>query len=416
MSELINNSNKRKELLKHMILKLHDGEAPEDVNRQLIALLKKVPYGEVVEVEQELINEGLPEQEVLRLCDVHTKALEGAIDTDSAKPAPPGHPADTFLQENKLLLEVVSQLEEIYTKIKSADSANNYNELFLKMRGLFNSLMDVDKHYQRKENLLFPFLEKNGITGPPKVMWGKHDETREFLKAAIEALSVEGDISAEDAQAAVDFVLKQASDAVADMTLKEEQILLPMCMDRLTEIEWYEIYRQTSDYGYCLYDPKEEWKPDGLILETEIPTLGDAIKLSTGSFNIEELEAVFAHLPVDITLVDKDDKVKFFSNSKDRIFSRSRAILGRDVRYCHPPSSVNIVDQIVADFRSGKASKAPFWITLHGRFILIEYYALRNEAGEYLGTLEVSRDLTEERALEGEQRLLSYSKEAESGE
>ncbi len=113
-------------------------------------------------------------------------------------------------------------------------------------------------------------------------------------------------------------------------------------------------------------------------------------------------------MPVDMTFVDKDDKVKYFSQSKDRIFQRNRAIINRDVRHCHPPASAHIVDKILDDFKSGKQDRAPFWINMGGKLILIEYFALRNEKGEYMGTLEVSQDLTEYRALEGEQRILSY--------
>ncbi|MDP2114427.1 MAG: PAS domain-containing protein, partial [Bacteroidota bacterium] len=112
----------------------------------------------------------------------------------------------------------------------------------------------------------------------------------------------------------------------------------------------------------------------------------------------------------DITFVDKNDKVKFFSLGADRIFNRNRAIIGRDVRMCHPPSSVHVVDQILEDFKSGKETSAAFWINMQGRFIYIEYFALRGKEGEYLGTIEFTQDLTHLRQLEGEQRLLAYSK------
>ncbi|MDQ1265682.1 MAG: uncharacterized protein QG635_833 [Bacteroidota bacterium] len=409
MSELIDNSFKRKGLLKHMILQLHKGEAPDEVKRQLIRLMKTVPYGDVVEVEQELISEGLPEDEVLRLCDIHTQALEGIISLEGSKPAPAGHPVHTFLMENKELLKITEQLDFIYDEITKIQSDSEIPNYLLKFKGLFNSLSDVDKHYKRKENLLFPFLEKNGITGPPKVMWGKHDEIREALRSAIEVLNVTDNITAEEASAVVEMILKPASNSIADMTMKEEQILFPMCMDKLTDIEWYDIYRQTDEYGFCLYDPQEPWKPEGIDTDEKLHEDGDTIHLPTGSFTKNELMAILNKLPVDITFVDRDDKVKYFSQNEDRIFSRSRAILKRDVRMCHPPSSVHVVENIVNDFKTGKQNRAPFWINLHGKFLHIEYFALRDEKGEYLGTLEVSQDLTNLRALEGEQRILSYS-------
>ncbi len=270
--------------------------------------------------------------------------------------------------------------------------------------------MDVDKHYKRKEYLLFPFLEKYNITGPPTVMWGKHDETRGLLKKAMDALVSATKLSTDDSKVLVNSVLKPATQAISDMIMKEEEILLPMCMDKLSDLDWYHIYNQTIEFGYCLYDPIEEWKPQGLIQEIQPDIPQGYVQLPSGTFKTEELLAIFNTLPIDITFVDKEDKVRFFSTGPDRIFPRNRAIIGRDVRLCHPPSSVHIVEQILEDFKSGKEKSAPFWINLQGKFIYIEYFALRGVEGQYLGTVEFSQDLTPLRALQGEQRLLSYSK------
>lgn len=411
MSELINNSEKRKELLKHMIMQLHAGEAPAEARKQLVNLLTKIPYGEVVEVEQELISEGvLSEAEVLKFCDIHSEALNGHIDLSGMKIIPPGHPVDTFRRENRELLKVVGQLDELYGKVSSLKNDAEIGPFFLQLKTNFNNLMDVEKHYLRKENLVFPYLEKYGITGPPKVMWGKHNEIRELLKASIEVLNYPEGLTTGEADTAVKLVFKPASDAVADMTMKEDQILLPMVMDKLTDLEWYEIYKQTLEIGFCLYDPDVEWKPQNINADEISETDSDIIHLPSGSFTKAELQAILNTLPVDMTFVDKNEKVKYFSQGKERIFHRSRAILNRDVKLCHPPSSVHVVEQILEDFRNGKQDHAPFWIQMKGKFIFIEYYALRDENGEYLGTLEVSQDLTEKRALEGEQRILAYGK------
>ncbi len=414
MSELLNNSEKRKELLKHMILQLHEGEAPEEVRLRLINLMAKVPYQEVVDVEQELISEGvLTDEEVLKFCDMHTQALEGAIDTSGAKEIPEGHPVDVFIKENRELIKVVRELDERYKWLSELSSDEDIPDYFIQLRGLFNQLMDVDKHYLRKENLLFPYLEQKGITGPPKVMWGKHDETRELLKAAIEGLK-ETDVSREEARTLIEMVLKPASDAVADMTMKEEEILFPMSMDKLSDREWFEVSRQTQEYGFCLYDPQTTWTPEDMEEEEDARSDEKNIQLPSGSFTAEELLAILNTLPIDMTFVDRNDKVKYFSQGEERIFSRSRAILNRDVRLCHPPSSVNVVDDIVNDFKSGKQDRAPFWIQMKDKFIHIEYFALWNEKGEYLGTLEVSQNLTDKRKLEGEQRILSYDKKKDN--
>lgn len=408
MSEHIDNSKFRKSKLKEIILKLHQGDSPETARQELLENLSNIPYGEVIEVEQELIAEGLPEEEVLSLCDAHSAVLHGNVDLSASKSIPEGHPVDVLIQENKLLKRLSDNTTEEILALKYRRE-EDYNEAVLRIRGYFNQLMDVDKHYQRKEYLVFPYLEKVGITGPPKVMWGKHDEIRDLLKGSIEILQ-SPELTAEDLQAAAEIILLPALKGVFEMTIKEEEILFPMLMDTLTDGDWYEIQKQSIEIGFCLYDPKVEWKPEGIETEdiNAVQKEGGNIQLHTGGFTAEELLAILNTLPVDMTFVDRNDKVKYFSQSSDRIFQRNRAILNRDVRHCHPPASAHIVDKILDDFKSGRQNRAPFWINMKGKMIHIEYFALRNEAGEYLGTLEVSQDLTGYRALEGEQRILSY--------
>ena len=418
MSELIRDKQKRKELLKHMIGELHSGEAPDAVRPQLVRLLGKVPYDEVIEVEQELIAEGLPQEEVLKLCDIHHAALGDALDSGEGLDAPAGHPLHTFDAENEALAWELQELGKFYDELADLSAGADLTEVLPGIRGRFNNLMDVEKHYLRKENLLFPFLEKKGITGPPTVMWGKHDETRELLKNAQEALgqAAATEPSVDDLQAIVDLVLKPVSSAIQGMIDKETQILLPMCQDQLSDADWYEIALGTEDYGYCLYAPEVDWRPDGV--EAPVTTGADAgvIKLSTGTFDARQLEAILSNIPFDITFVDADDTVRYFSHGRERIFARSKAILGRKVQYCHPPKSVDTVERIVADFKSGAQDRAAFWIQMGGKFISIEYFALRDPGGEYLGTLEVSQDLTAKRALSGEQRLLSYDDQESNDE
>ena len=410
MSELINNAEKRKALLKHMIEQLHKGEAPEQVKPQLVRLLGEVPYSDIVEVEQELITEGMPQEEVLKLCDVHAEVLKGHIDQSTAKDAPVGHPVHTFKEENRALGWEVTALDKLYAQVKELDPGDTEKtgELVQSIHKHFNNLMDVQKHYVKKENLVFPYLEKNNITGPPTIMWGKHDETRALLKGAMEALKEMGETTAEEAEGIIDLVLEPASKSVEEMIFKEEQILFPMCMDTLDDKDWYEVHTQSPDIGFCLYDPKDEWKPEGVEIEVTEPIAGERIKLPTGSFTPVELNAILNSIPFDMTFVDRDDTVRYFTEGRERIFDRNRTILGRSVQFCHPPSSVDTVERILADFRSGKEDRAAFWINMGGKFIHIEYYALRDDKGEYLGCLEVTQDLTEKRELDGERRILSY--------
>ena len=410
MSELINNSQSRKDKLKALILKLHHGGTQESVRNELLLSLSQIPYGEVVEVEQELIGEGLPEEEIMNLCDAHSAVLEGRVDLSALKPIPDGHPVDVFRKENQEIRNVVNAISTLIgNMVEQTDSVLTEN--IIKLRGLFNNLYDVDKHYQRKEYLLFKKKKKLEITGPPKVMWGKQDEIREQIKGSIDVLQVET-MTPEEFKAAAEMVLKPAAKGAWDMITKEEEILFPMALDAITEAQWYEISKQSIEIGFCLYDPQIEWHPEWVVKQSinESQKSGSHIQLPSGSFSAEEIMAILNTLPVDITFVDKDDKVKYFSQSAERIFQRNRAILNRDVRHCHPPASAHIVDKIINDFKTGRESRAPFWINMGGKLIHIEYFALRNEQGDYLGTLEVSHNVQPYRDLTGEQRILSYSK------
>lgn len=409
MSELINNSKFRKDRLKELILKLHQGESADKVKEELKNTLKQIPYGEVVEVEQELIQEGLPESEVLKLCDVHGEVLEGNVDLSSAKQVPEGHPVDVFKKENIELKKVADSAVSLLDSIDNVGE-NAFGDYLNKLKSSFNELMDVDKHYQRKEYLVFPYLEKNQITGPPKVMWGKHDEIREQLKGCLEILNT-ADLQKQDLIDSLDLLFKPCVKALTDMIQKEEEILFPMSLDVLTTEDWWNIHKQTLEFGFTLYDPNVDWKPEGLEeKDDEIGLNTDGnIQLPSGSFSAKEIMAILNTIPVDMTFVDKNDKVKYFTQGKERVFARSRSIINRDVRLCHPPGSTHIVEKILEDFKSGRASHAPFWIQMQGKFILIEYFALHDENGEYLGCLEVSQDLTKNRSLVGEKRILSYT-------
>lgn len=404
------NSTKRKELLKHLLLQLHEGAPAEVLRGRLIEVLSGIPYNEVVEVEQELINAGaLTTEEILDFCDLHTAVLDGSIDLEGAKTIPAGHPVDTLKKENIAIQDEIDKLHNLFGSARNI-SDKDVADYIIKIRTIFNALWDIDKHYKRKEYLIFPYLEKNEITGPPTVMWGKHDEIRGLLKDVYETLDAPK-IDAGELVPIIDMVLKPVMELIEGMIMKEEEILLPMTMDTLTEEDWYKIYQETPEFGYCLVAPSAEWKPEGVEVEKVAFVQSDAIRLSSGAFDMKEIEALFIHLPIDITFVDKNDKVRFFSHSPNRVFERNVSVIGRDVRMCHPPGSVHIVEQILNDFKSGKENKAVFWMSkfMGNRFIYIEYSAVRSPEGEYLGVVEVTQDITEMRKLEGDQRLLSYT-------
>jgi len=389
MSEIIDNRAHRVRTLKGIIQHLHSGAAPETVKAQLAEIVRETDYSEIVAMEQQLMAEGMPVEEIQSMCDLHSQVTRDVLVQLPAKPLEPGHPADTFRRENAALRDVLA-------KMRAALAANP-----AEVRQAFNDLMDIEKHYQRKEHAIFPKLEAHGIMGPPKVMWAKDDEVRAKLKELGRALNQEGADVAGKAEAAMS--------AVEEMMYKEDRILIPMCLDAFTEDDWGEIWSASPRYGWCLVEPQEGYRPSQAVLKKglALPT-AEAITLPTGTLSVEQLIALFSTLPVDITFVDADDRVAFFSEGPDRVFARSRAVIGRKVQYCHPPRSVAVVDQILADFRAGRQNVAEFWINFQGRFVHIRYFPVRNEKGDYLGTLEVTQDATQIRKLEGERRLLQY--------
>jgi len=407
MSEMINNREYRQKVLKEIIRELHNGKAVDDVKAKFKELIKGISAAEISEMEAALIAEGMPVEEIQRLCDVHAKVFEGSIEEihRSQKPEEiPGHPVHTFIKENKAVSELMKDIQKDIDAYKSDASKKNARKI---SKG-FEMLQEIDKHYLRKENLLFPYLEKYGITAPPKVMWGVDDEIRQELKEVIEIIksdSFEKDRLIEKAESALN--------RVKEMIFKEENILFPMAVDTLSEDEWLKIQQESKEFGFTLIKPKDKWKPARVDIEGKILDQGEEpsnygyIEFDAGFMSPEEINAILNTVPFDMTFVDKDGAVKYFTMGKDRIFPRPRTVISRQVKNCHPPASVHVVEKILEDFRSGKKDHEDFWINMGPRYVLIRYYAVRNSEGEYLGTLEVTQDIKPIQKITGEKRLVT---------
>jgi uncharacterized protein len=408
MSEVIDNRAHRIRTLKEIIRHLHSGQAPEEVKERMRRVVRETDYSEIVAMEQELLAEGMPVEEIQCMCDLHSQVTREVLVQLPPRAVPPGHPIDTLRRENEALRGAVARMRQAMSALAGEQPA----EALLGWRQALNELMDIDKHYQRKEHALFSSLERHGITGPSKVMWAKDDEVREYLKALAAALR-ERDTDPAELRTLAATVGEAALRAIEEMIYKEENILLPMCQDAFTDEEWAAIWADSPRYGWCLVEPRQGYAPPAPVTPAGIQVpAAQAIVLPTGHLSIDQLLGIFSALPVDLTFVDADDRVAFFSEGPDRIFARSRAIIGRQVQNCHPPRSVEVVDRILSDFREGRENVAEFWITMEGRFIHIRYFAVRDGAGAYAGTLEVTQDLTRLRGLTGERRLLEYGEEA----
>lgn len=410
MSELIDNRAQRVRTMKTMIERLHAGGDPETVRIELRQLVGRTDAAEIAAVEQELIAAGVSVEQIKPMCDMHAHVVRDLLHDQPGLDVPPGHPVDTFRRENVALRALCAQIRAVIGELATAENDQRHADIRLRWLGLCNQLMDVDKHYHRKEHLVFACLERHGILGPSKVMWAKDDDIRATVAALREAVAGASADAASLRRVAQSFA-GPALVGVEGMVEKEEHILLPMALQTLTEAEWAMVFRGSAEIGWCLVDPAEGYQPAG---DAGDGAAGEApraqgLALPTGVLRLDQLVAIFNTLPVDLTFVDADDRVRFFSEGPNRVFIRGKAVLGRKVQHCHPPASVDIVDRILSDFRSGAQSVAEFWIDFRGRFVHIRYFAVRDSGGAYLGTLEVTQDVSAIRKLEGEQRLLHYA-------
>lgn len=402
MSELINNREHRKQQTKAIILELHQGKTVQEVKDKFDELVKDLAPAELAAIEQELMNEGLPMEDVKRLCDVHLEVFRTALEKAPEPELVPGHPIHTFKLENRAVEKLVEDTKTLLDTFKKDPKKDN----MLQLREKLNLLGDLDKHYSRKENLLFPFLEKYEITGPSKIMWSHDDEIRALLKEIKKQTSDYTPDNIEQIEETLELLLKKA----IEMISKEEKVLFLTSLKVLTEDEWYRIKEDSDEIGYCLIEPKNEWRPVNLnVTENangiDAQTSRGYLKFETGVLNPKEINLIFNHLPVDITYVDKEGIVKYFSANKDRIFVRARSIIGRRVENCHPPASVDIVERLVKDLASGKKDQEDFWLHLGDKYVLIKYIALRDDNNEFLGVVEVSQDIQPLLSITGEKRI-----------
>ncbi len=397
MSEMINNSKVRQEKLKEIIRAIHDGMPLEEAKAAFKEHFDHVSTAEISQMEQALIKEGMGIDEIQRLCDVHAALFEGSIsDIHKANDLTEikGHPVWVFLDENKRISAIIEDEIRPFLSQKGKSA-----ELMLRV-GL-DRLMEIDKHYARKEHVFFPYLEKKGIDGPPKVMWAKDDEIRTLLKEASHLLSTV-DHNPDETYQKIDEALTQ----VTDMIVKENHILIPLLMETLGFFDWVIIDQAQEEMGFFLERPDARWTDQTEPNQKPSHLAPGDVQLDCGLLPQETLSFMLNALPFDMTFVDANGHVKYFTQGKERIFDRPKTILGRHVSMCHPPQSVHIVETIIESFRSGKKDHEDFWIPFMDKFVHIRYFAVRDHNQTYLGTLEVTQDIKPIRDLEGQKRLI----------
>ncbi len=377
----------RRDQVKAIIKKLHDGADPHSLKEEFSGVLDEVGANELAQVEQELIDEGLPVEEVQRMCNLHSLVFEEGLKTQSIPGVPAGHPVQTMLKENR---ELEKRIALVLHDLRAPD-----------MRKTLEDLRTIELHYVRKENQLFPVLEKHEITGPSKVMWGKHDEIRKLFKNALA-----DDPPSEDA-------LKALTVELTEMITKEEKILIPMALETLTEEDWKRVSEGERELGYCWISPEDEWTPELQAGDARFnQSIVGEVNLDVGHMSPELINLMLCHLPVEVAMVNEQDEVVYYSQTKERVFPRTPAVIGRKVQNCHPQSSVDVVDRILEAFKTGEKDAAEFWIQMKGMFLHIQYFAVRDENKTYRGCLEVTQNATHVRSLEGERRLLDWTSPA----
>ncbi|MHA1618811.1 MAG: DUF438 domain-containing protein [Promethearchaeota archaeon] len=391
----------RKNQLKKIILSLHSGKSTDELKEVFKAQFGEISSEEIASMEQELINSGeLTAEQITKLCDLHVEIFKEAITVDVSPNLIPGHPLHTYHEENTHVKKIIGQLKE------------NFNS------SIFESLTKILVHYTRLQNQLFPLLEQVGFSAPSQVMWAKQDEIKALIKKAEQNSELRPNIY----------------HAITEMIVKEEKILFPTALEKLTEAQWIQVKNGEEEIGFAWVTPGNQWipvtpstihqpktplsssatpkaSPPNKVSASVAASVGVLLNINTGTLSLSQLDLMLRHLPLDISFIGPDDEVLYYSNTPERLFPRSPAIIGRNVMNCHPPKSQDIVKKILAAFKDGSKDSSEFWIQMGGKFIYIRYFAVRDSEGNYQGTLEVSQDLTHIKTLEGERKLLNWDEE-----
>lgn len=378
--------------------KIDGASAKEMVAKQL----GKITGGEFAYAEVMLEKQGVAHHALKEKIEDLVAIYKDALGTEELEVLNAGHPVHSFRKENRAIQKLIAGIRE-----KSAESPIDSGWI----QEAYEKLTQVGLHYARKENQLFPYLEKKNFNTPSTIMWALHDDIRESLKYHREMI--------EKGQFEAAFATQESLfDSMVEMVFKEEKILFPVCLELISQDEWIEIRKGDDEIGYCLIPTPLAWPdaedvtyihPSQLNADSLESSLTEGlIGLDEGLLTQEQIKLIFTFLPVDVTFTDENNIVRFYNKGDYRIFPRSAGIIGREVRYCHPPKSVDMVLQIIDAFRSGRKDTAEFWIQIQDQFIHIRFFALRDTDKNYKGVLEIMQEVSQIRKLEGNQRLLDW--------
>ena len=387
---------KSEELLKSYLKRLSDGESLETVRADFAKRFRTVDASEIMDAEQKLMKEGTKITELQKLCDLHSALFHGATEEEKlpeekqdGEALPAGHPLRQFARENEALAERIRKLR------RELSGGGDCGESL-------HSLREVSIHYAKKGDLLYPLLKvRYGITGPSDVMWSVDDEIRDNLS------ELDGEKERGDRWKTR---LSALLDRMEEMIYKETNILLPLCREKFSEEEWAGIYRDGKDYAACfsvepaLWEKGEELSGSagqGSVQSgaSSLPrSAGGAVLkeaevfLPGGHLKLSELTALLNTIPMEISFVDAENINRFF-NEGPKVFKRPGMAIDREVFSCHPPKVEPMVRSIIESFREGRESSVQIWMEKAGRTMLVNYTAVRDRDGNYLGTAELVQDM-----------------------
>lgn len=312
---------------------------------------------------------------------------------------PKGHPVNIYSEE-KLLIQKLA--EELQQTDPEAEAQKYYN--------IFNQLSGIERRFERKENQLFPFLEKRGWNGPSQGMWSFHDTIREQFRLLRKKLDAR---EFEQVKNDTTFLIS----GIYRLLLTEENVLFPNALEMLSEKDWIQVRKGEEEIGWMLPEtpfafPEEQEEyihPSQDHTKRDLSfSLENTSHYDEGYMTVDQVNLLLKTMPLDLTYVDENDKVIFYNRGEERVFPRSAGIIGREVKFCHPPKSVGTVLRILEEFKKGTQNESSFWINFKGRLIYIRYFAVRDAQKKYRGVIEMSQDITDIKNIEGEKRLLDW--------
>lgn len=443
----------RIEKLKSYLKRLGEGESLEAVRKDFAAEFQGVEASEIMKAEEAILAEGTPITEVQKLCDVHSALFHGTTDysnkheKSAALSQVKGHPLQTFTRENEALTKLIDRMKEL---LHDTDETTGSGSLPVDEKQADTGKFTVDEkqvdtgnlpqiaaqllkirevavHYAKKGDLLYPHLNaRYGIAGPSAVMWTADDEIRDELGALCKALQKGREAAEQNATGSFQSSqwdvkwlerLQKVLLRAEEMIYKENHILFPNCAVNFTEEDWMGIYRDAKDYADCLgvhgevWEEAENWlrkekeakktvfkgTKDSQASEGEEDRAGSnfsdgVIHMPGGHMTIRQLTALLNTIPLEISFIDAEDRNCYF-NEGPKVFKRAQMALGRSVFTCHPPKVETMVRRIIGEFREGTLDRVPVWMDKGGRTMLVTYMAVRDESGEYMGTMELVQDM-----------------------